>query len=129
MRGKFKPLITVMLIIISIIAIVIVVCVYQAKYRLTDVVTYTSLDEVYAVSFQMVGEPVLPFGPTIARVKVIDKTNTINRIIEDFTVQVQDDGAALRDVNCHVEWADDSVIITLTGSEQDDDVYTIHLPD
>lgn len=52
-------------------------------------------------------------------------TNHKNKIIKNFTVQVHNDGAVLRDVNCHVEWTNGSVIITLTGSEQDDDVYTV----
>lgn len=129
MKRRFKPLIITVFIIIAIIAIVIGSFIYQTKFRLTDVITYTSSDEGYAVSFQMVGEPEWPFGATTARVKVIDKTNSKNRIIKDFTVQVYDDGAALQDVNCHVEWTDGSVIITLTGSEQDDDVYSIPLSD
>lgn len=125
MKCILKPLITTILIIILIIVIAIVGFVYQSEFKLTDIISYTSSDEVYKVSFQMVGEPEWPFGDTTARVKVINKAD--NKIIKDFTVKVHDNGGVLQDINCHVKWSDSSVIITLTGIEQDDDVYIVPL--
>lgn len=123
MKSRFKLLIIVLIIISIIIAIDGFTS--HRKIRLIDIVSYTSSDEVYNVSFQMIGEPDWPFGATTARVKVINNKNHKN--IKDFTVQVYDDGANLRNENCHVGWTDDSVIITLTGSEQNDDVYIVPL--
>jgi hypothetical protein len=125
MKRIFKPLITAVLVIISIIVIAKIGFIYQTEFKLTDIISYTSSDKLYKVSFQMVGEPEWPFGPSTARVKVINKAN--NKTIKDFTVKVHDDGGVLQDINCHVKWSDSSVIITLTGSEQDDDVYIVSL--
>lgn len=126
--GKVTKIITTTLSIFTlIVAILIMIFVYETKYKITDVKKYTSSDERYSVSFQMVGEPSWPFGPTTARIKVTKRIYFFNKTIKDFKVIVYDDGANLSDSNCHVEWKDDAVEIILTGSEQSPDKYIVSL--
>ena len=48
-------------------------------------------------------------------------------MIEEFSISVSDDGAPIHRESCRVEWQEDRVIITLSGSEQEDEVHTVAL--
>jgi len=99
--------------------------IYKTEYRLTDKGEELSPDGKYAVLFQMVGVPDWPFGATTVRVTVYNTENDEKiKVIQD---DIHDDGAVLRDCNRNVSWEEDSVIITLMGSEQEDEVYDITL--
>lgn len=127
MKRAIKFLVSMVVTISLTIVILISWFIYQIEYKLTDIITYTAADNAYAVSFQMVGEPAWPFGPSTARIRVIKKID--ESPIEVFTTKVHDDGLALQASNCNVTWGDSEVIITLTASEQADEVHIISLVD
>ena len=96
--------------------------VYVTKYKITDIDASVSPDGKYEVLFQSVGDPDWPFGHSHARItlKQDDKT------IEQFKFAVANDGGVLHPENWHVSWDDTCVIITISGEEQDDALYTLY---
>ena len=99
--------------------------IYKSEYKLTDSGVEHSPDGKYSVTFQMVGYPQWPFGSTKARVTVSETDS--EKEITVINDEISDDGANLRSENWFVEWLDDTVKITLKGSEQYDKLYTIPL--
>lgn len=77
---------------------------------------------IIIVLTQSVGDPDWPFGHSHARItlKQDDKT------IEQFKLAVANDGGVLHPENWHVSWDDTCVIITISGEEQDDALYTLY---
>ena len=96
--------------------------VYVTKYKITDIDSSVSPDGKYEVLFQSVGDPDWPFGHSHARItlKQDDKT------IKQFKLDVANDGGVLHPENWHVSWDDTCVIITISGEEQDDALYTLY---
>ena len=96
--------------------------VYVTKYKITDIDSSVSPDGKYEVLFQSVGDPDWPFGHSHARItlKQDDKT------MEQFKLDVANDGGVLHPENWHVSWDDTCVIITISGEEQDDALYTLY---
>lgn len=99
--------------------------IYKSEYKLTDSGVEHSPDGKYSVTFQMVGYPQWPFGSTKVRVTVSETDS--EKEITVINDEISDDGANLRSENWFVEWLDDTVKITLKGSEQYDKLYTIPL--
>ena len=96
--------------------------VYVTKYKITDIDSSVSPDGKYEVLFQSVGDPDWPFGHSHARItlKQDDKS------IKQFKLDVANDGGVLHPENWHVSWDDTCVIITISGEEQDDALYTLY---
>lgn len=94
---------------------------YMTKCRYAEVDTQTSPDERCQLTLQMKGEPEWPFGSTYGRIVV----RYDDKIIKKIEFEIRDDGATLRKENWHVVWGVAGVQITLTGSEQDDQVLQI----
>lgn len=102
--------------------------IYTTEYRISDVATFSSEDNQYKVTFQMVGDPDWPFGDTTARVKVMKlNENGKEVLLEKFTTTVSNDGKTLGTENCYVKWQSEKVLIILTGEEQEDATYEIAL--
>ncbi len=96
---------------------------YQNK-EITVAGTEYSPDNKYTVTFQMVGAPV-GFGSTAVKIIVTEEAN--RKILKVIDTSIQDDGGVLREANWNVTWQEDSVKITLKGSEQKDAVYVVML--
>ena len=93
----------------------------MTKCRYAEVDTQTSPDERCQLTLQMKGEPEWPFGSTYGRIVV----RYDDKIIKKIEFEIRDDGATLRKENWHVAWGVAGVQITLTGSEQDEQVLQI----
>lgn len=85
---------------------------FKVKNVETEVYRQLSEDGRQTVVIYEVGEPDWPFGK--AHYKVCGPSN--------FYVDVADDGGSGKFV---VEWKESSVVITFSGSEQDDAVYEL----
>lgn len=96
--------------------------VYVTKYKITDIDSSVSPDGKYEVLFQSVGDPDWPFGHSHARITLRQDDKTI----EQFKLAVANDGGVLHPENWHVSWDDTCVIITISGEEQDDALYTLY---
>lgn len=96
--------------------------VYVTKYKITDIDASVSPDGKYEVLFQSVGDPDWPFGHSHARITLRQDDKTI----EQFKLAVANDGGVLHPENWHVSWDDTCVIITISGEEQDDVLYTLY---
>jgi hypothetical protein len=96
---------------------------YVIKYKISDIGTELSEDGSCEILFQMIGEPEFPFGRTKVQV-IVKKDDFVIKKIKTF---ISDDGAAFREANWDVRWLEEKVIITLHGSEQDDEVYEVGL--
>ena len=125
-----KKILIAVISVFSIAVILLVACVawdeYINKYKLTDTGTETSPDGEYTVAFQMVGQPVWPFGPTSVKITVAQTKS--GEKIKVIDTKIQDDGATLHKNNWEVVWKEDAVEIILKGSEQQDAVHTVLLP-
>lgn len=109
--------------ILLMLAILIGSMVYVMEYKITQVGVETSYDGKYEVVFSQIGEPDWPFGSTSVRIEVWEKEG---EKIEQVETSIRDDGASLRESNWRVEWYPAGLDITLIGSEQKDDVYTVY---
>lgn len=98
---------------------------YVTKYRLTDAGKVTSGDGSCEVRFWMRGEPDWPFGATAGRATVI----RLGQKEGSFDFEIRDDGASLRESNWRVSFYPAGVEITLSGSEQEDEVIRLYYGD
>ena len=101
--------------------------VYHSEYKITEVAVYPSPDGSSQVALQAVGQPDWPFGAAAGRVQFYKIQGKKKVMIEEFSISVSDDGAPIHRESCRVEWQEDRVIITLSGSEQEDEVHTVAL--
>ena len=123
MKGKIADVLTSIRILVSGALLLLTGSyVYVTKYKITDIDSSVSPDGKYEVLFQSVGDPDWPFGHSHARItlKQDDKT------MEQFKLDVANDGGVLHPENWHVSWDDTCVIITISGEEQDDALYTLY---
>ena len=123
MKGKIADVLTSIRILVSGALLLLTGSyVYVTKYKITDIDSSVSPDGKYEVLFQSVGDPDWPFGHSHARItlKQDDKT------IKQFKLDVANDGGVLHPENWHVSWDDTCVIITISGEEQDDALYTLY---
>ena len=110
MKGKIADVLTSIRILVSGALLFLTGCyVYVTKYKITDIDSSVSPDGKYEVLFQRVGDPDWPFGHSHARItlKQDDKT------MEQFKLDVANDGGVLHPENWHVSWDDTCVIITI----------------
>ena len=96
--------------------------IYQMNYKKTDVLQRESSDGQFVVEMQQIGEPAFPFGPVSGRFLLKRKGKIINQL--KFTVS--DDGAGLSYNIPIFEWREDCVKIIVSGSEQEDMLYTLY---
>lgn len=110
-----KKAATVLLVIETLVIVIIVALgfvLFKGEKAETEVYRQSSEDGRQTVVIYEVGEPDWPFGSTHYRVQGPSC----------FYVDVADDGGSGR---FDVEWKESSVIITFSGSEQDDAVYEL----
>ncbi len=98
------------------------VFVYFASFAKTKILTSASNDGGYHLTVYMIGEPDWPFGATHCR---FDLFHGRKRLIT-YPFSIQDDGAAAREDNFHVVWGEGCVTVTVSGSEQADQSYTLN---
>lgn len=122
-----KKVIKIILIIIAtifvILGIFISYYIYITKIKVNNISEYTNPINKYTVLFQAVGEPEWPFGKTKVKITLLDDNK---KEIESFTYHISDDGAMAREENIDVRWFENYVEVTMSGSEQDDDIYKMY---
>lgn len=118
-----KIILMCVLFIILMLAILIGSMVYVMEYKVTEVGVETSYDGKYEVVFSQIGEPEWPFGSTHVRIEVREKDG---EKIDKVETSIRDDGASLHESNWKVDWYPAGLDITLMGSEQEDDIYTVY---
>ncbi len=91
---------------------------YCQNYRLTKVLESSYND--YSLVISMVGEPVMPYGETKCRAVFYEDGKKINTY--DFSYL--DDGANADENNFTIEWFDKYVHITVSASEEENNVAT-----
>lgn len=96
--------------------------IYDTEYKVTKVSEYTNPTNQYNVVFQAVGAPEWPFGSTQIKITLLDD---VKKVVKSFKYYINDDGARAGEHNIHVKWFENYVEITLSGSEQEDDIYKI----
>lgn len=96
--------------------------IYMMKYKKTDVLQRESRDGQFVVEMQQIGEPVFPFGPVNGQFLLKRE----GRIINQLKFSVADDGAGLEYNIPIFEWREDCVKIIVSGSEQEDMLYTLY---
>ncbi len=122
MKKIIKPILIILLVIFVIFSILGLSFIYITEIRVTDIEKYTNSLNGYTVLFQAVGEPDWPFGDTKVKVSLLDEND---KEIDSFIESISDDGSMARDSNIDIEWFDTFVQITLSGSEQSDEIYDI----
>lgn len=118
-----KIILMCVLFIFLVLAILVGGLVYVMEYKVTEVGVETSYDGKYEVVFSQIGEPQFPFGSTSVRIEVREKNG---EKIDQIEASIRDDGASLHESNWQVDWYPAGLDITLMGSEQEDDIYTVY---
>ena len=86
------------------------------KFDVRDIVSYE--ENGYTLTFQQLGEPQWPFGPTDVRLLLKDQQG---KIIKKHDTSISDDGVDAGEHNvASVEWFDDKVVVVLQASEMED---------
>jgi len=89
---------------------------FDVRDIVRDIVSYE--ENGYTLTFQQLGEPQWPFGPTDVRLLLKDQQG---KIIKKYDTSIGDDGANAGERNiASVEWFDDNVIVILQASEMED---------
>ena len=96
--------------------------IYQMNYKKTEVLQRESRDGQFVVEMQQIGEPAFPFGPVNGQFLLKRE----GRIINQLKFTVSDDGAGLAYNIPIFEWREDCVKIIVSGSEQEDMLYTLY---
>ncbi len=94
---------------------------YTTKYKRTDVAEAVSPDKRCLLTLQMRGEPEWPFGSTYGTIIM----EYDGEIIQKKDIVIRDDGAMLREDNWEISWGLKGVQVTLSGSEQEDEVLSL----
>ena len=114
-------------ILISIISVVIILSsfvslfIYETEYKLTTISKHTNPNNNYKILFQSVGEPFL-FGPDKVKITLLDDKKKKVRVLSE---SISNDGGRAHEDNIKIKWFDNYVEITLSGSEQQDETYSI----
>ena len=88
-----------------------------------EIATYHSPDEEYSLTFEQMGDPVWPFGPTDVRLTL---KNHRGKIVERVSTQVFNDGGSADEYNvASISWNDDAVIVVLRACEMEDEEISI----
>ena len=112
-----KLLIGVIALIVAIPFILIILFIYNIKFKTTDIKTYTNQQNNYKVVFKQIGEPEWPFGRTKVKVVLLNKNNWR---IDSITDYISNDGKNAGEENIVVIWYNDRVEVVLSGEEQSD---------
>lgn len=97
--------------------------IFTTKIKVTNVSEYTNPVNNYTILFQAVGEPEWPFGRTKVKLTLLDNDK---KKIKTFESYISDDGRNASEENINVQWFENHVEVTLSGSEQDDDNFKIY---
>lgn len=95
---------------------------YEMKYKRTETAKYVSPDRQYILIMEQIGEPAWPFGSVNGEFKLEKNGEVICR--KKFSVA--DDGAGLAHNEPVVSWEDTCVRARVSGSEQEDMMYTLY---
>ncbi len=123
MKKIVKIICAALLVVAVIIGGIIISIIYKTKYEINDVTEFVNEGNNYKVVFQSVGQPEWPFGDTKVMVTL---KNGQGEKINSFKTYISDDGANASDSNISVTWFEEFVQITLMGSEQQDEIYSIN---
>ena len=126
MNESVKKIIKTTVIIVAVFLLLVVFLIagliYMMKYKKTDVLQRESRDGQFVVEMQQIGEPAFPFGPVNGQFLLKRE----GRIINQLKFSVADDGAGLAYNIPIFEWREDCVKIIVSGSEQEDMLYTLY---
>ena len=95
--------------------------IYETEYKLTTISHHTNPNNNYEILFQSVGEPFL-FGPDKVKITLLDDEKKEIRVLSE---SISNDGGRAHEDNIKIKWFDNYVEITLSGSEQPDETYSI----
>ena len=95
---------------------------YKTRYEAEQISTSTSPDGDYELVIYSVGEPDFPFGAAHGRLVLKGKEKTV--AYRSF--EVANDGARFHDSNLETTWYGDRVEVVVSGSEQRDELVTLH---
>lgn len=98
---------------------------HLSEYTAVGIATSVSPDGKYTAALDEVATQNGLFGSSKVRITVkCTENGEIIEIIEDY---ISNDGKRLFENNWNVKWNSDSVIITLIGEEQQDEIHTVML--
>lgn len=92
---------------------------YRADCALTELAVYSDMD--YELHIYERGEPDFPFGAAHSRLELKSGRARIVRL----DIDIQNDGKHPDSGNFSVSWQEDGVIVTVSGEEQPDRIYTL----
>ena len=95
---------------------------YKTRYEAEQISASTSPDGDYELVIYSVGEPDFPFGPAHGRLVLKDKEKTVAYM----PFEVANDGARFDDSDLETTWYIDRVEVVVSGSEQRDELVTLH---
>ena len=94
---------------------------YSFHYKVKRIDESQSLDGRYRISLESVGTPFL-FGSADGKLVLKEK----NHVINEYQFQIADDGAKIEKESWKVLWEKDGVEVTLSGSDQADEVVFLY---
>ncbi len=103
------------------IMLVVGIMIYQTKYKVTQIGTYTTSDGRYSVEIMQIGEPDFPFGAAHCKMELFADKKSVSR----YSFSVYDDGASAGTNNFEVYFQSENVQIIVSGSEQPDTIYRL----
>lgn len=95
---------------------------YKTRYEAEQISMSTSPDGDYELVIYSVGEPDFPFGAAHGRLVLKGKEKTV--AYRSF--EVANDGARFYDSDIETTWYGDRVEVVVSGSEQRDELVTLH---
>lgn len=101
--------------------IALTVLLFEARYEKTEILREQSPDGQYTVVIWRIGEPDWPFGAVHVEITLFGEEETPD-IFHRFQADIANDGG---EGTCAIDWLEDGVQITLSGSEQPDEVYIL----
>ncbi|MDF2588514.1 MAG: hypothetical protein K0S41_2355 [Anaerocolumna sp.] len=121
---KIIKIIPIFVVTFFIILVIFAYCnIFKTKIEVTNVSEYTNPANNYTVLLQAIGDPEWPFGKTKVKITLLDGNK---KELESVIYFISDDGARASEKNVNVKWFDNYAEITISGSEQDDDVYKMY---
>ncbi|MCD7928338.1 MAG: hypothetical protein LUF80_05690 [Oscillospiraceae bacterium] len=103
-------------------AFLYVTILYPAYYKTEVVDVQRSPDGTHQVTLQSVGTPYFPFGSAPGQLILSGDESVISRA----RIEIANDGGSFTENSWSVAWYDDRVEITLSGSEQLDELVSLH---
>lgn len=103
------------------IMLVVGILIYQTKYKVMQIETYTTSDGRYSVEIMQIGEPDFPFGAAHCKMELFAEGKSVSR----YSFLVYDDGASAGTNNFEVYFQSENVQVIVSGSEQPDTIYRL----